>query len=446
MLILPIVSRGRVAGSIELCASVPHGFGDQDVTLAHSVATAVGQALENSQLYDELQHHARELEGTVARRTLELQAERDRTSGILEALGEAVIVTDVRGRILYANPAAVTLSGADSREALLEEEWDLWQNRSLLPGFDGKLEEIICSGQKWSGEAVLARRDGTRYDAILTVAPLYVPSEDGTAVGFVSVLRDITPIKEAERLKDQFISNVSHELRTPLSVITLVSGNLDRLYDRLGEKKRRQMVHDIRGHVSALDEVIEDVLEISQIDSDRISMERQAVDLMELVREEMEKQQPLAQRRAHRLRIVGIESLPVWGNPGQLRQVVRNLLNNAIKYTPDGGQVTCEGAIATQEATPEVLPSSREPGTGPEHWSMLRIIDTGIGIDRRDQEAIFERFYRAEGQAGIPGTGLGLAIARELVELHGGRLTVTSTPGEGSTFTVLLPSLKEEVA
>ena len=217
---------------------------------------------------------------------LELRAERDRTQAILEALGEAVVVTNDEGSIEYFNPAAVALTGFTIEEAQ-GQNWCLWQSEKTEEQFYDEILTSVQTGQTWRGEVVNKRKDKTQYDAALTVAPLFAP-DNGHTVGFVSVQRDITPLKEAERAKNEFVSNVSHELRTPLSVLTLISDNLNTLYDRLDDNRRRKMIRDIQKHTQILNELISDVLEISRIDSQRISMEREAANLAQLVQTEVQ--------------------------------------------------------------------------------------------------------------------------------------------------------------
>jgi len=280
------------------------------------------------------------------------------------------------------------------------------------------------------------------YDAVLTVAPLSDPNATSQPIGFVSVQRDITPLKEAERLKDRFVSNVSHELSTPLSVIILLSDNLDTLYRRLSDDKRRGMIRSIQKHAQVLDNLIDDILEISRLDGGRVSVERQKVDLARLASDEVDKQLLLAQRKAQTLCRHGIKQLIVWGNAGQLRRVIRNLLNNAIKYTPEGGHITCECLVHDSDrASKTEWPGSAELPDG--RWAALRVVDTGIGINCVDIPHLFERFYRVETQDNIRGTGLGLSIARELVQLHEGHIGVASTVGKGSTFAFYLPLVEE---
>lgn len=247
LLMTPILMREHVVGVIELHSAEPRIFTEQDLALAQSVGLAVGQAMETAQLYRQLQQHADDLEATVTRRTHELQMERDRTQAILEALGEAVVVTDTSDIIQYINPAAVQLTGYTSAEAIGQSP-QLWQSDYVTTTSYASIQTKVRAGQTWRGEMINRRKDGTFYHAALTVAPLIDIHTPGKPIGFVSVQRDITPLKEAENLKNQFVSNVSHELRTPLSIITLLSGNLDTLYDRLAPAKRRKMIRDIREH------------------------------------------------------------------------------------------------------------------------------------------------------------------------------------------------------
>ena len=250
--------------------------------------------------------------------------------------------------------------------------------------------------------------------------------------------------EEAERLKDEFVSNVSHELRTPLSVITLLSGNLDALYDRLDDEKRRQMIRDIRKQARILNELVGNVLDLSRLDRGVALSEPQWVNLAQLAQEETERLLPLAQEKSQSLSLTGVDALIVQGDDGQLRQAIRNLLNNAIKYTPTGGRITCECLTTASLPEIETHPFSPQPLTpNPQSllspWAVLRIEDTGIGISPADLPHLFERFYRSEPQSSIPGAGLGLAIVRKVIEQHAGHVTVASTPGVGSVFTIYLP-------
>jgi PAS domain S-box-containing protein len=441
-LILPIPFQDEVAGFFEVTFSTPRGVSDQEVVLAQSIASAVGEAIETARLHQRLQNYADFLDQALAQRTLELKGERYRTQSILEALGEAVVITDLEGNIQYVNHAAVELTGY-SREELLSQRMRLWRSHRQTAELYTQMLTTLQDGVTWRGEVINERKDGTLYNAALTVAPYFDPRDNGRPIGHLSVQRDITPVKEAERLKDQFVSNVSHELRTPLSVLTLLTGNLDTLYFSLDDEKRRKLIRDIRGHVQVLNDLVSSVLEISRLDGGRVPRDYKAIDLVELAREEVEKQTPLAKNKFQSLTIQDGQPLNINGNEGQLRQVIRNLLNNAIKYTPRGGAISCECKLHGG-ASPgsQEWPGSADLPKG--RWAAFRVCDSGAGIDQEDLPRLFERFYRVKSQGDIPGAGLGLSIAKELIQLHSGQIAVSSTCGEGSIFAVYLP-LSEEV-
>jgi signal transduction histidine kinase len=273
----------------------------------------------------------------------------------------------------------------------------------------------------------------------LTGTPLYDRGA-GTPIGSVWVQRDITVLKKAERLKDQFVSNVSHELRTPVSILALTSDNLEAYWDRLDECERRQMVQDIHEQAHLLSNLAEDILRISQIDGGHIASVRSRLDLGRLVEEEVAGQQPVARRRSHELTAFVNTRVAVMGNEMQLRQIVRNLLDNAIKFTAMGGQIICQCEVRGEEAAP----SNGNQTPNVNAWAVLDVKDTGIGIAASELALIFERFYRVNSESDIPGTGLGLSIAQELTKQHGGWIGVASTPGAGSTFSVHLPLYQDE--
>jgi len=249
-------------------------------------------------------------------------------------------------------------------------------------------------------------------------------------------------LKEAERIKDQFVSNVTHELSTPLSTIIFIADNLNNLYTQLSDEKRQKMIRDIQKHAQALHTLIDSILEVSRLDNKRISMERQEIDLVQLTYETTDEQSFLAQKKDQVLHTIGVGPLVVSGHENQLRQVIRNLVNNAVKYTPNKGQITCECALITTTAETKAQNNKDWPeitNLPAGFWAAVRVVDNGPGISQADLPHLFERFYRVENQNNIRGTGLGLSIAKELAELHSGRIAVASTPGQGATFAVYLP-------
>ncbi|NJO81533.1 MAG: response regulator [Blastochloris sp.] len=435
-LVAPIAINCGAVGAVVLLSAGERRFDVQERAFAQSLLGALSHVIETAMLNQQLQRHAEQLEEMVALRTNELQAERDRTQAILEALGEAVFVTDADCIIIYANPAATALTGYHSKE-LLKLSWCELEPTEGSRMLYEAIYRQVRAGQTWRGEMINSRRDGSTYDAALTVAPLFDPQYPGMTTGMVSVHRDITPLKAAERTKDTFISNVSHELRTPLSIIALHSGNLETLYARLSEEQRRRLIREVRNQAQLLDDLISDILDLSRIDSGGLLSEEQQIDLGALLSQEAAQIRPLASGKGLRLEVEVAPDLFIAGDRAQIAQCIRNLLSNAIKFTPAGGAVIC--ACRRMEGEPEhgVWPGYNAPDAGA--WAGLRVSDSGIGIVAEHLEHLFERFYRVQSQTHVPGTGLGLAITHELITRHCGWTSVASTPGQGSTFAFYLP-------
>ncbi len=399
---LPLHSGETIIGALALGSVTRDAFADR-LTFLETAAEQIVVGLQNALLLREIQERAAGLEEIVTERTRELQTERDRTQAILDTVGESVVVTDPDDQVLFLNPATAALTGFSRNELLGHPIWNHWSAQTVTQTWP-EAQRALRAGQTWQGEIIGHRKNGAIYTAALTGTPLYDERAAPLPTGAVWVQRDITTLKEAERLKDQFVSNVSHELRTPISIIALGSDNLDTFYDRLDESQRRQMLRDIHEQAHVLNEVVEDILVLSQIDSGRVPRKKNQVDLAHLVCEEVERQRRRAKDRSQRLSATTGAPVTILGNEVQLRRVIRSLLDNAIKYTPFGGRIscTCEIQIKNRAAAPEGNPS---PGS----WAVVEVTDEGIGIAAEEIPHLFERFYRVDGESDIPGTGLGSA-------------------------------------
>ena len=360
------------------------------------------------------------------RRSLEaaLRAERDRLDAILFNIGDAVVVTNAEGTIEYVNPAWERLNGYTSEEAI-------GQPASILKsGQHGRevysdLWSKVMSGGGWHGELVNRRKDGSTYDVALTVTPLLDPQ--GAVSHIVAVLYDISALKEVDRLKTQFVSDVSHELRTPLTNIRLYLDLLRTTSDRM---KIERYLDTLSRESDRLAHLIDDLLSLSRLDSGATVLDLRPVDLNRLLRSLVDDRRNLAANRGLELQLATDPSLPLaMGDERLLTQVFTNLLTNAINYTPDHGRVMLRTYVSDEVNGPGVATD---------------VEDTGPGIPQEEQPQLFRRFFRGRAgrSTGTAGTGLGLAICKEIVDRHGGRISLDGSraPGGGARFTVWIPT------
>jgi PAS domain S-box-containing protein len=447
LVVIPILMGDHLAGVIELNGLEPRAFDGHDLGLMQSVGAAIGQALETAFLYQDLQAHASSLEETVAQRTRDLQRERDRTKAILDALGEAVVVTDLSGQIRYVNPAGLALTGYAEAE-LTGQDWRIWQSRKTRDG-EGADEALyqdilaaVNAGRKWQGEVNNKRQDGRLYDALLTVAPLFDPKVSDQPVGFVSIQSDITPLKEAERLRvlhqerekqaaldrlrHTFLSTVNHEMRTPLA---LIFQSIEMLEDsQLGEMTDGQLdaVMALRRQAWNLGQMVENLTRVAAFLSKRETVRPVLAQLDPVFNSLL----PLAEFKARTKQIL-VEAdiapdLPAFLlDVKQIEEALIQLVDNAIKFNQAGGKIKIS---AWAEA----------------EWVMLAVSDTGKGIEAEQLNRIWEVFEQGSDplRRAQEGLGLGLVLARYIVEAHRGVIEVETVLGQGSTFTIKLPRVK----
>jgi two-component system phosphate regulon sensor histidine kinase PhoR len=337
-------------------------------------------------------------------------------------MADGVLITDRDGQVQLINPAATHLlntsagaaQGRPCAQVLRHHQLiELWQN---------------CSRQRQEQtEVVEMGRLGLFLRVITT--PLSAGSPEGGQEagqhGCLIILQDLTQMRRLETVRRDFISNISHELRTPLaSLKALVDTLRDSALDDPPAAQR--FLNRIETEVDALTQMVQELLELSRIESGQVPLRLVATPVADVVLPSVERLHPQAERANLKITINLPDDLPpVLADAERLQQVVTNLVHNAIKFTPAGGQVT----IAAEPAGDEVVISVR---------------DTGIGIPADDLPRIFERFYKADRARSSGGTGLGLAIAKHLVQAHGGRIWAESVEGQGSTFYFTLPISSSE--
>jgi two-component system phosphate regulon sensor histidine kinase PhoR len=247
----------------------------------------------------------------------------------------------------------------------------------------------------------------------------------------VLVFHDITELRRLEKIRKDFVANVSHELRTPL---TSIKGYVEALLDGAKDDPAAsaKYLDIILKQSDRLNVIIEDLLELSKIESGRVSFKEEPIDLRSVIDRTLSMMKPIADKRGHRLTASVPSTLPpMAGDEGRLVQVLTNLLDNAVKYTPTGGTITVAAKLIPEIGILEQSGQTIE----------VSVADTGIGIPEQDRPRVFERFYRVDKARSreLGGTGLGLAIVKHIVEGHGGQVWVEANQPQGSRFVVRLP-------
>ncbi len=406
----PLIVGEDVRGVLLVAADPPDAFDREQERLVIASAHQVAQAMNNALLY---------------RRE---QIERTKTQAVLQSIADGVIVNDTQDNVIAINAAAQQILGQDAGAVLGQSVWRLFD--IFEPNGRGDalaaLTQITSAPLSWVGEVVETTLQVR--DRVVSARMTPVVSTERKPMGAVTALRDITREVEADRAKSEFVSTVSHELRTPL---TSIKGYSDLIFaGAVGpiNDHQKRFVDIIRNNADRLTALINDLLDISRIESGRIKLDVEPQQLDEIVQEVADSLRDSITDKGLVLELNVGQDLPqVMGDRTRLIQIITNLLTNASKFTDRGwiriSLLRLDGALR------------------------LDVSDSGIGISTEDQSKIFERFYRADTPVmeGRGGTGLGLAITKELVELHGGRMWVTSEVDVGSTFTVVLPAAATEM-
>ncbi|HOU13013.1 MAG TPA: ATP-binding protein [Anaerolineae bacterium] len=362
------------------------------------------------------------LETQVAERTAEVVAEKEKSDAILRSVGDAISVTGLDMRIQYVNDAFVALTGYSSAEIIGRPMYTLLVQECADTALRSQ-PLTWTTGAYTQREITMRRKDGRAYDAALTVAPLH--DARGERTGYVFSHQDITKFKALDRARSQFITNVSHELRTPVTSIKLSTYLLQ--VERSPEKAATYL-QALERQSLRLESLIQDILEMVSLDSGQGVTSWEPLFLASIIGEAATCYQRQADARNITLAVQPVPpDLPaVKGDPFRLEQALKEVLENALIFTPSGGAVTIATALTEAHGHP---------------WVTLTVQDTGPGIAAEEKPKLFNRFFRGRlAESGhIPGTGLGLSIVYEIMRAHGGDVTVESEEGRGSVFTLWLP-------
>jgi PAS domain S-box-containing protein len=390
---LPLRTGERRLGALTLVAE-QRVFGDDDFQLAKQLSARAAIAVDNARLYREAERRA---EAALA----------------LAYVGDGVVLLDEDGRVRFWNAAAAAITGVREADALGRRPAD------VLPAW-GELTQLAELADAEAPERArpvtvpIETEAGDRWVAVTGVA---------FDEGIVYALRNVTDEQALEQARSDFVATASHELRTPLAAVYGAARTLRRTDIEIPAEQREQFLEMIVSETERLTAIVSQILLAGQIEEGRVDVATTAIDLGPLVESVLASMRLRAPEQVELRLDRNGDAAVALGDEDKLRQVLVNLLDNAIKYSPDGGDVTVELA----------------GGSG---RTSLTVRDGGLGIPPAEQERIFEKFYRLDPALtrGVGGSGLGLFISRELVSRMGGTLTVRSDPGEGAAFVVDLPA------
>ena len=413
LIVVPIMSKERVLGIITVCSRRFHRFSKHEVALLKAFGFQLGMALENAELYDEMRSGKFYIENLV------------------ENAGDAIVSTDCQDKILGWNRAAEVIFGYGKDEVLGENLTILAPQNHPTELADLRIK-VELTGPMRNLEVRRKRKDGSVFNVALAVSPIK-DNEDRT-IGFLYIAKDITEAKRYERrlrqldhMKSDFVSNVSHELRTPL---TAIKGSVDNMLDgitgALNDKQSRYLVR-IKSNADRLGRLINELLDLSRIESGKIDLIPVNLPIVSLAREVAEILRPVAAEKLISLEVNhNGDEVFAWADRDKVTQVLVNIVGNAVKFTPANGKVTISVDQREQKSV------------------TVSVRDTGPGIPEDEADKIFDKFYQVArvNKEKTKGAGLGLAISKALIEMHGGNLWIESEVGKGSIFSFAIPARK----
>jgi len=402
---LPLVIDEELLGAIYIFRSRGGAFSTGDRALLAAFADQAAIAVRNAELYQQVSD------------------ERQSLSTIIDNSAEGVMILDPAGNIQVFNRALAHMTGWDAQDALGHPAVEVLALRDRqdhplsLP--EPPSQRTSASEARSYVEGDVVRRDGLPLTVGVTATPLY--DQEGRLARVILNVVDITRFRQAEELKSTFISIVSHELKTPVALIKGYAETLRR-EDADWDRETMQDSLDVIGEeADHLTHLIDSLLEASRIQAGGLKLEWTDVDLARLAEKVVDGFR--TQTEVHTFELdFPADFPPTWGDPERLREVLSNLVSNAVKYSPEGGTVWIGGRL---------------DGAG----TTIYVADKGMGIPPEEQDHIFERFYRVESglHRRTEGTGLGLYLVKAIIEAHGGRVWVESAPGRGSIFMFTIP-------
>jgi signal transduction histidine kinase len=408
LLCLPLLARGQVLGLLNVQSRNLRQFTSEDEELLTAIGNQIGIAIANARLIDDAEQR---------RATLD---------SVMNSLVDGLVLVDKRGKIAYANPCAEEMLDLSTPAVVgqtLESVERRIASRVVEPEQLTRLLEAATADLQNTPTVEFALSAPAPRTLQARLFPIHGVGSDNLGQGLL--LRDITREKELDEMKSQLLSTVSHELRTPLASIKGFATTLLRQDVQWDEASRREFLSIIDAESDRLSELISNLLDMSRIEAGTLRVEPESTDLHPLVLETVAEFQVMT--REHTFQAHLPPSLPlVLADPRRARQVLRNLVENAVKYSPGGGPITIDGQALADSV-------------------QVSVSDQGLGIEPQYLDHIFDRFYQVDSASTrkVGGSGLGLSICEAIVKAHKGRIWAESQPGLGSTFHFTLPLVEE---
>jgi len=372
---------------------------------------------ELSEKYETILEQKNKAEEIAWKKYDKVLSDKKNTDAVIRSVAEGLVVVNAKGKVIMMNPAAERLLDVSKKEKIGKGLLDNLKEEQLVSMIKGD------SDQEDREIEVISHQDETK--KILRASSAVIENENGQTVGMVSVLSDITKQKELDQMKSNFVASVSHELRTPLvaiekSLSLILNGTTGAI-----SPQQEQFLTIAERNLKRLGRLINDLLDLSKLEAGRLDLRTQPVSIEKIITESVESLKSWADTKSIEIRKNMQPGLPeVNVDTDRITQVLNNLLGNSIKFTPEKGIIVVEAVLAENR-----------------NWLCVSISDNGIGISKEALPKVFDKFYQVGERVptDITGTGIGLSIAKEIVELHGGKIWAESEAGSGTKFIFTLP-------